>query len=178
MIRRLVAVAVLAPLLAAPAAGAATTVTVPSGTKVLLKFLTPVNSATTKQGTAVRFSVASDVIVNRHVVIRRGAPARGIVTAVSQPGRFGKNARVHIDGVQATAVDSRPVALSPLDVTPNTVRQVKDVGAAAGSSVVGAIVLGPIGLAAGALVKGGQVSVPAGAIGTDAVAHTIRVAAQ
>jgi len=60
-------------------------------------------------------------------------------------------------------------------VTPQTVQQVKDVGAAAGTAVAGAILLGPIGIAAGALWHGGQVTVPAGAVGTTDVAEQLQV---
>ncbi len=80
--------------------------------------------------------------------------------------------------MQATASDGRPVRLSPIDVTPDSIKQVKDVGAAAGSSVAGAILLGPIGLAAGALIHGGNVSVPAGAVGTTKVTESFRTVGQ
>lgn len=156
-------------------AHAATAVLVPAGTRVLLKFVTPVNSATITEGTVIKFEVAADVLVGRSSVFRPGAAAQGTVTDVSGPGIFGENAVVHIGYIQATAVDGRPVRLSPLDVTPNSIRVIKDVGAAGASSVAGAILLGPIGLAAGALVRGGQVSVPAGAVGTVAIEHSVTV---
>ncbi len=152
-----------------------TAVVVPIGTKVPLRFLTEVDSATVKQGTAVKFEVAADVLINRDVVFRMGTPAQGVVTDVSPPGIFGKNAKVHIAYIQAPATDGRPAGLSPLDVTPQTVTQVKDVGAAAGTAVAGAILLGPIGIAAGALWHGGQVTVPIGAVGTTDVAEQLQV---
>lgn len=173
------AAAVLVALLAvlgAPPADAGTVVTVPAGTKVLLKFLEPLDSSKAKEGDVVKFEIAADVLVDRYVIFRLGDPARGIVTDVSQPGIFGKNARVHISYIQATAADGRPVRLAPLDVTPASIRQVKDVGAAGATSLTGAILLGPLGLAAGALIHGGHVTVPAGAVGTSSVAQTIRVA--
>lgn len=156
----------------------ASEIDVPAGTAVPLKFLEALDSATVKEGTPVKFEVAADVLIQRSVVFHRGAPAQGVVTDVSQPGIFGKNARVHIAYIQATASDGRPVRLSPIDVTPDSIKQVTDVGAAAGSSVAGAILLGPIGLAAGALIHGGNVSVPAGAVGTTKVTESFRAAVQ
>jgi hypothetical protein len=153
-------------------------VQVPAGTSVPLTFLAPVDSSTVKEGATIRFQVASDVLVGRTIVFLRGAPASGTVTDVSQPGIFGANARVHIAFVQATAVDGRPVRLSPLDITPQSITQVKNTGAAAGSSVAGAILLGPVGLAAGALIHGNQVSLPAGAIGISKVATSFRMIAR
>jgi len=156
-------------------AQAATAVLVPAGTRVLLKFETPVDSSTIKEGTTVNFAVAANVLVSRHVIFREGTAARGVVTDVSKPGIFGKNARVHISYVEATAVDGRPTRLSPLDITPESLREVKDVSGAGATSLTGAILLGPIGLAAGALVRGGHVSVPVGAVGTASVAQDIEV---
>ena len=174
--RHITAVVAIAGLVAlAVPALAESTVPVPAGTTVLLKFVDPMESSTVKEGTQVQFQVAADVLVDRSVIFRQGAPAQGIVTDVSQPGIFGKNARVHIAYVEATAVDGRPVRLSPLDVTPESIRKVEDVGAAGASSLAGAILLGPLGLAAGALVHGGHVSVPAGAVGTTKVEETFQL---
>lgn len=174
--RHIIAAVAIAGLAAAAVpANAGSTVSVPGGTEVLLKFLTPVDSGTAKEGDEIKFEVVGDVVVGRVIVFRMGDPGRGTVTDVSQPGIFGKNARVHIAFIQATAADGRPVRLSPLDVTPESVREVKDVGGAGASSLAGAILLGPLGLAAGAFVHGGQVSVPAGAVGTTKVAQTFEL---
>ncbi len=156
-------------------ADAETMVQVPAGTTVLLKFLHPLDSSQIKEGADVEFQVAADVLVDRFAVLRQGAPAKGTVTDVSAPGIFGKEAVVHIGFIQATAADGRPVRLSPLDVTPKSIHQVKDVGAAGASSVAGAILLGPLGLAAGALVHGGNVSVPAGAVATTKIEYAVSV---
>ncbi|MBI4276871.1 MAG: hypothetical protein HY660_00320 [Armatimonadetes bacterium] len=161
----------------APHASAAPAVTVPAGTKVALKFLREVDSSKIKAGATVRFSVVADVIVGRAVVIRAGAPARGTVTDVVQPGIFGRNAQVHMSFLEVTAVDRRPIRLTPMDITPNSVRQVKDTGGAVGTSAVGLILLGPVGLAAGGLIRGGHVKVGVGSIGISAVTATVRVRA-
>jgi len=165
----LAAVLAIALLLTGVVPAHAASVQVPFGTKVLLRFLTPVDSATIKEGASIKFEVAADVLINRTVVFRAGTPGEGIVTDVSKPGIFGKNARVHIASVQANATDGKPVRLSPLDVTPESVRQVKDVGAAGATALTGAILLGPIGLAAGAFIRGGDFNLPVGAVGTVSV---------
>lgn len=176
--RSMIAAMVVAALAAFAVPVQASDVDVPAGTQVLLKFLEPLDSATIKEGTTVKFEVATDVLVQRSVIFKQGTPAQGTVTDVSHPGIFGKNARVHIAFIQVTASDGRPVRLSPIDVTPDSIKQVKDVGAAAGSSVAGAILLGPIGIAAGALIHGGDVSVPAGAVGMTKVTESFRAMVQ
>ncbi|HKV44565.1 MAG TPA: hypothetical protein VJT32_07825 [bacterium] len=148
---------------------------VPAGTSVLLKFLDPVDSATITEGATVKFEVAANVLVQRAEIFRQGTPAQGVVTDVSQPGIFGKNARVHVAYLEVTATDGRPVRLSPLDISADMIRQAKDAGAAGGASLAGIIILGPVGLAAGAFIRGGQVSVPAGAIGTTKVAEPFKL---
>jgi len=158
------------------AAHAAPMIRVPSGTSVPLKFVTPVDSSTITQGAVVQFEVATDVLMDRYVVLRRGAPAQGVVTDVSGAGIFGKDAVVHIGFIETTAADGRPVRLSPIAVTPGSVREAENVGAAGASSLAGAIVLGPLGLAAGALIHGGHVAVPAGAVATSKLEHAVDVA--
>ena len=173
--RSTAAVSLILVLAAVALPASAAGVDVPAGTSVPLKFLNTMDSSTVKEGTSVQFEVAADVVVGRSVIFHKGTPVEGTVTDVSQPGIFGQSARVHIGFIKATAADGRPVGLSPLDVTPESIKQVKDVGAAAGSSVAGAIILGPIGLAAGALIHGGQVTVPAGAVGIAKVAETFKL---
>ena len=67
----------------------AATVTLRKGTVVALAVIDPVSSATAQKGQTARLALAEDVIVNGIVVIRRGAPAVGVVESVSKaiPGK-------------------------------------------------------------------------------------------
>ena len=123
----------------------------------------------------MKFEIAADILIDRLVAFHSGAPAQGVITDVSAPGIFGKNAKVHITYIQTAAADGRPVPLSPIDVTPESIHQVKDAGAAAGASVAGAILLGPLGLAAGALIHGGNVTVPVGSLGMTDVSQQVEI---
>jgi hypothetical protein len=154
----------------APWGHASAQVTVPTGTQVALRFSAPVDSSTVKEGDTVMFTVASDVVVDRTLVIKQATVAQGLVVAVTQPGMFGRNARVQIEFVQTTAVDGRPISLAPVSVTPNTIREARDTGGAVGASVAGIILLGPLGVAGGALIRGGHVNVPAGAVAVTSTA--------
>ncbi len=161
-----------------PKAEAQAGILVNAGTKVPLRFVKQLDSATAKQGQRVDFRVAANVIVNRSVVIRAGTAAHAIVESVEPAGQFGKDAMIRIGFVDTTGVDKRPIRLSPIDITPNSIRQVKDVSGAVATSVVGAVLLGPVGLAAGVLVRGGHVVVPAGAVVVAATATSVRVRAR
>jgi hypothetical protein len=153
-------------------------VSVPNGTQVALKFSAPVDSGTVKEGDTVHFSVASDVVVDRTLAIRQGTPAQGLVVSVTQPGIFGRSARIQIEFMQTTGTDGRPISLAPVSITPNSMRETRDTSGAVGASVAGIILLGPLGLAGGALVRGGHVSVPAGAVAITSTAPTPQVSAR
>jgi hypothetical protein len=157
----LTALLMVATALSLPVAptSAATSVYAPMGTQVGLLFITPVNTSKIATGNKVQFKVAADVIVNRYVVIRRGTTMTGTVTRVQKPGMYGQSAGMTISLLAVTAVDRRPVNLTDVIISSDTV---KNRGGAAGASVAGAIILGPVGLLAGALVRGGDIQVPAG----------------
>ena len=74
--------------------------------------------------------------------------------------------------VKTTAIDGGAVELTDIVVSPDTI---KDQAGAAGATLVGAIVLGPIGVAAGFLVRGGHVKMPAGAVAVTATKNLISV---
>ncbi|HLW61056.1 MAG TPA: hypothetical protein VKV57_14210 [bacterium] len=158
------AMALTVSLSGAPAA-AATMVWVPAGTPIGLQFVTGVDSRKTTAGNRVHFKVTGNVIVNRHVILRAGAPASGTVTQVGKPGVFGKSAKVVVGFISATGVDGKPIKLTDVVVSKDMIN--KSRAGAAGATVAGAIVLGPVGLLAGALVRGNDVEVPAGTFVTD-----------
>ncbi len=158
-----------------PPGQAATQVFVPAGTKVGLQFVTPVDSGKIATGAKVRFRVLQSVLGGRHVVIRAGGPVIGIVTEVTKPGIFGRSARVVVGSLSVLAVDGRPLPLRDIVISKATVSNSR-LGAA-GASVAGAVILGPIGLLAGAFVKGSYVSVPAGTVVIDVTAASANVRA-
>lgn len=165
--------AFLAPAQAAGTTHMATQIWVPAGTKVPLAFVTPVDSGKITSGTRVHFKVAANVLGGRHVILRAGTPASGTVTQVTKPGAFGASSKVVIGVIRTTAVDGGPVALKDVIVSKATVSNSR--AGAAGTSVAGAIVLGPVGLLAGALVKGSYVSVPRGTVVVDTTTNGVNV---
>jgi hypothetical protein len=165
--------ALLLVLPAAPASAA--TVFVPAGTPIGLKFLTPVDSRKTIEGSKVRFQVVADVVQGHSTVVRSGSTAIGTVTQVTHPGAFGASAKVVIGFLTANAVDGSPLKLSDVVVSKEMVTKSR-VGAA-GTSVAGAIILGPLGLLAGALIRGNDVEVPRGVVVTDKIRNAANVRA-
>lgn len=161
-----------------PIAQAATTVLVPVGTKVPIRFVEAIDSRTAKVGQRVRFRVSEDVAVGGRAVIRFNTAAQGIIDAVNPPGSLGKNARVHISSLRTTAVDGRSVGLAPVEISPEGLRQAKDTGGAVAAGTAGLVLLGPVGIVAAVLVRGGHVSIPAGTVGVAFTAAPVRVRAR
>src|SRR3954471_3099067 len=141
--------ALVSPVLAAE-------ITLPAGTKVPLEFAQTVASRTAKKGDVVKLTVADDVVVNGEKATAKGAPAAATVSDVSHGKAFGKKAEVKLENLRVTAADGRLIQLGHYDSGKRV--DPKGPGAAAG----GLILLGPIGLAAGAFIKGGHLVIKPG----------------
>src|SRR5262245_16019335 len=78
--RLVMAVAVI--LVVNAASASASSVTIKSGTKLMLDLSTPLNSATARIDDEVWFTVRDDIRVDGVKALPRGTPVRGSVTAV------------------------------------------------------------------------------------------------
>jgi hypothetical protein len=143
--------------LVAPALAAG--ITVPAGTKVPLKFAQSLDSRYARKGERVKLRAAEDVTVNGERVIARGASATAVVMDVQKPKQFGKKAVIKLYQVRVRAVDGSRIQLGQYN-SGKRYGDTEAVGAEAG----GLIVLGPIGLAAGAFFKGGHLAIKSGTV--------------
>ena len=96
----------------------AATTTLRRGTIVALALMDTISSATAHEGQTVRLALAEDVIVKGAVVIRRGAPAVGVIESVRKAtdGKHGGDLQVKL--VSFTPPGTSPIALK--DYTPPT----------------------------------------------------------
>jgi hypothetical protein len=156
-----VCAAVALALCAAPA-GAAATLHAPAGTHVGLEFLTPVDTTRNRPGDKVSFKVVADVVIDRYVVIKRNAPLTGMVTLVQPPARRGFGAKMVIGYLSVTPVDKKPVSLTDITISPNNTA--KRTRALAATTAAVLLTQSAWGLLGGAVVKGDNVQVPAGAV--------------
>jgi hypothetical protein len=168
-IGRLAAGVLAGCLLLALAAPVLADIRVPKGTRVRLEFAESLDSHVAKKGDIVRLRALQDVFVGGERVIARGARSTGQITSVRKPRRFGRRAEITIDLTGVRAVDGREIPLERY----RTGDRYTAGGAAAASG--GLIVLGPIGAAAGAFVKGKHIKVEAGTAIDAAVAADVNV---
>jgi len=159
-VRFLAIITMVALAVGLPAAAVIQQVTVPKGTVVNLVFDQALTSKTARAGDTVRLHVRDNVMVGSKTVIKSGTSVTGVLTQVKHRQRFGVNAKMLI-------------ALNPVMSTygqriPLRHRQAgrqfggKKSEQAAGASVGGAILLGPVGLVGGYFITGKRVVIKVG----------------
>ncbi|WP_295163708.1 hypothetical protein [Selenomonas sp. F0473] len=134
-------------------------VSVPADTLVKISLVTPVNAKNLKVGDTIEYQVADDVFVNDALVFAKGSRGEGTVTKVRQARNFGRNAEVEIDFNNTKALDGTYVTTY---VGEEAKKEMEHLAMAAGASLAGIAILGPVGIVAGAFVRGKNVDLPAG----------------
>lgn len=126
---------------------------------VRIRMVSDVDSAKNREGEVVRYRVVDDVMVDGRVVIPAGAEGTGRISEVTTAGRMGRDGRVLIDFGSVPALDGSRVSLR---VDEKATEKNKSIELAAGASMAGVLLLGPVGLVGGYFVKGQDVKIPMG----------------
>lgn len=134
-------------------------VQVPANTLVKVALVDGVNAKNLKKGDTIRYQVAEDVIVDDYLIFAKGEPGTGTVDKVKQAKNFGRNAEVEVDFHTTKSLDGTEVDTF---VGEEAKKEMTNMAMAAGASVAGMLLLGPIGIIGGAFVKGKNVDIPAG----------------
>lgn len=132
---------------------------IPQGTLVKIELLTEVDSGKSKVNDSVRYRIVEDVRIDNQIAIAAGTEGVGTVISVDTAGRLGQDGLVQVDFGTTRAMDSTPVRLR---VDERATERNKSLELAAGASLAGVVLLGPIGLAAGYFVQGRQHVIPVG----------------
>ena len=136
-------------------------VTLPKDSVIKLEFAEDLSSKTAQAGDVVKYKVADNVFVNDVLVIPKGAEGLGKVTKVVGPRMFGQDARIDVDFGFLYAIDNTHVKVFLGEIAK---QEAKTIAGAAGATIGGMVVLGPIGVIGGAFVTGKSVNIPAGSI--------------
>lgn len=137
------------------------TVTLPKDSVIKLEFAEDLSSKTAQAGDVVKYKVADNVFVNDVLVIPKGAEGLGRVMKVVGPRIFGQDARIDVDFGFLYAIDNTHVKVFLGEIAK---QEAKTIAGAAGATIGGMVVLGPIGVIGGAFVTGKSVNIPAGSI--------------
>ena len=131
----------------------------PANTLVKVSLVTPVNAKHLKAGDRIEIQAEEDVIENGRMLFAKGAPGYGEVVKVRQAAVFGRDAEVQIDFKTMRTMDGTDVAMTLGEASKE---KMQSMAYAAGASIAGIALLGPIGIIGGAFVKGKNVDLPAG----------------
>ncbi len=134
---------------------------VPKGTLVRVRLEQSLSTRSTKEGQTVRFTVENSVKIGTRKVIEKGALVQAYVSDVRHPQRFGRNASLKIKFLSVLSTRGREI---PIEIGEHAAKTNQQMGMAAGATVGGAIVFGPLGLLAGLFVKGKNIEIPNGTI--------------
>lgn len=135
------------------------TTTVYQDTLVKIKTLTELSSKNNRVGDVVRYQTAEDVFSSGLLVIPAGTQGSGTITKVRQSRNFGRDAVLEVSFDNITAFDGSVVETLMGD---KAKEETKSLAKAAGASVAGIALLGPIGVVGGAFIRGSEVTIPAG----------------
>jgi len=133
--------------------------TINKDTLVKIKLVSALDSRTSRPGDTVIYQAAEDVYVGGVLVIAKGTEGLGKVTKVEQSRNFGRDAELQISFDAIGAIDGSEIKTVMGD---KAKEETKSLAKAAGATVAGLAILGPIGVVGGAFVHGKDVTVPAG----------------
>jgi len=103
---------VLAAVIAmAPVAAQETPGQLPDGTRVPVRLMQRLSSATAKTGDTVTFVVLEDVKVGNQIVIKQGTPARGVIVEAEPKRRMGRAGKLAYSLTETMSVDRQPIRL-------------------------------------------------------------------
>lgn len=134
-------------------------VNVPKDSLIKIRTLSRIDSAKSRVGDFVAFKVVDDVYINGYLAIPRGTQGRGQITQVQQKANFGRDAQVEIAFDAVEALDGTYVKTL---LGEKAKEHTRSLALAAGASVAGLAILGPIGIVGGAFVHGQEVVIPTG----------------
>jgi len=131
--------------------------TIPSGTLIRLNLEENLSSKTSKTGEMVKFTVVEDVKIGRRSIVRKGSVARAQLEKVRKPGRFGRNGSLKLRYLSVTSTRGKEV---PITLGEKSAKTNESLGLAAGASLGGYMLLGPLGLIGGTFVRGHDIEIP------------------
>ncbi|MDY3868445.1 MAG: hypothetical protein SOZ52_03675 [Pyramidobacter sp.] len=137
---------------------------IPEGTVVRLALLETLKPAVVKKDDTVKFCLTENLLIGDRLVAPRGAPALGRILSVRKPGMFGRPSQIKIQIESLNTVGADTLPLTEGKQAQKAAEFEASYAAAAGTSLVGAIALGPLGLVGGAFIRGNAKEIPAGTI--------------
>lgn len=135
------------------------TATVNKDMLVKIKLNSILDSRSSRAGDEVLFEAAEDVYFGGVLVIAKGAQGKGKVSKVEPSKNFGRDAQITVSFDGIITIDG---AMLDTFMGDKAKKETASLATAAGASVAGMAILGPIGIVGGAFVQGKDTTIPAG----------------
>lgn len=136
----------------------------PPGTLVKVELMEPLSPRTAEKGQSVAMALRDDLVSDGRLVAPRGSIVVGHVADVKPPRSFGRAAEVNLAFDHLLPLGPEKIGLFLGERAKEATKTDNEVLAAAGASFLGLVVLGPVGLATGFLVRGGEKDLAAGTL--------------
>ena len=118
-----------------------------------------VSTKTSHEGDSIKFTVAENVMDGNVLLVPAGTVGSATITSLKKARSFGRNGALDITFDSVPAIDGTEfTAVQGKEAKERTKGEIK----AAGASVAGAVLLGPVGLVGGAFIKGKNIDYPVG----------------
>lgn len=132
---------------------------IPANTLVKIALTNPLNAKELRDGDIIEYTAAEDIISSGMLIFAKGTQGYGRVLDVRTAKNFGRDAKIEIDFEALTSIDGSSVSML---LGNESKEMMENMAMAAGASIAGMAVLGPIGVIGGAFVKGKNIDLPAG----------------
>ncbi len=164
-VESLLATLVMDPVTARP-------VIIPADTTMKFRFMDELSPAKSRAGEFVRLELANDLIVNNCLVAPAGSLLMTEIRDVKRPRMFGVPGEVRLafSGLKPLGPQKAPVRVG--EASQKAIKSArrsgeKGEGAIIGAgavSLVGAALLGPVGLVSGVFIRGNSIKIPVGSV--------------
>jgi hypothetical protein len=139
-------------------------VQIPAATILKSAFSKTLTVRNVSKGDIVELAITEDCMVNGVLAVAKGGRVFAEVTKVKMPRSFGRPSEISVEFREAEVISGARVSVL---LGPNAKKAMQiDSGTigAAGASIAGAVLLGPLGIAGGFLVRGSDKQIPAGSL--------------
>ena len=166
---------VLGLLLSEPVTAAE--IELPAATIIRASLAHSLSPKTAKKGDPVDMVLHSDLVIKSNLIAPKGSRVTAVVTEVTKPRSFGRPAEVKVGVESLYSIGSQPIPLTFGEESQQAVEAESAQLAAAGTSVVGALLLGPVGLVGGFLIRGDLKELPEGSVVFSQTSEAVKVGA-
>ena len=135
---------------------------VSSDKAVRAQFIDGISPGKSRKGDSVNIELLEDFTIDNSLIAPKGSRIVSEVAEVVRPKAFGIPGEVKLDLKYLEILGPEEVKVRVVDPKKISGRGEKNIAAAAGASIAGAVILGPLGLATGLLIRGESLDVKAG----------------